>query len=76
MRQRNDYQAQYAVVVGPDFPTTTGEVSAATKEMRDDREHNKKDGKGITLIRIEDMARLVRLVPASGAIASKNCCDL
>lgn len=59
---RKDLNADYAVVVGPDFPTTRGEQSALAKYISDDREKN--PGKGITLIRIEDMARLVRLVPA------------
>jgi hypothetical protein len=63
-RQRDDYGAKYAVVVGPDFPPSAGDKSALAKEIQADRKHNKKDGKGITLIRIEDMARLVRLVPA------------
>ncbi|MFH1228729.1 MAG: ATP-binding protein [Planctomycetota bacterium] len=61
-RQRNDFNANYAIVVGPDFPTTELEKSALAKEIKDDRDKN--PGKGITLIRIEDMARLVRLIPA------------
>ncbi len=61
-RQRDDYSADYAVVVGPDFPTSKDEQSALGKEIAADREKN--PGKGITLVRIEDMARLVRLVPA------------
>jgi hypothetical protein len=60
-RQRNDYDCEHAVVVGPDFPTTQGEQSALVKEIKDDRD---KDGKTITLIRISDMEKLVRLVPA------------
>src|SRR5207247_2460860 len=61
-RQRDDYKADYAIVVGPDFPTSEAEKSALGKEITADRKNN--PGKGITLIRIEDMARLVRLVPA------------
>jgi len=60
-RHRDDYGADYAIVVGPDFPTSTEETALA-KEIKSDRDKN--PGKGITLIRIEDMARLVRLVPA------------
>jgi hypothetical protein len=61
-RQRDDYKADYAIVVGPDFPTTQAETSALGQEIAADRERN--PGKGITLIRIDDMARLIRLVPA------------
>jgi hypothetical protein len=59
-RQRNDLECEHAVVVGPDFPTTEGEKSALVKEIRDD---NLKAGKTITLIRVSDLAKLVRLVP-------------
>jgi len=62
VRQRDDYKADYAVVVGPDFPTTQEEKSALGKEIQAERTNN--PNKGITLIRIEDMARLIRLVPA------------
>lgn len=61
-RHRDDYDADFAVVVGPDFPTGRMENSALSKELEADRKSN--PGRGITLIRIEDMARLVRLVPA------------
>ena len=60
VRQRNDLGCQHAVVVGPDFPTTQGEESALVKEIKE----QSKDGKTITLIRVNDMAKLVRLVPA------------
>jgi hypothetical protein len=61
-RHRDDYDANFSVVVGPDFPTGSKENSALSKELQADRKNN--PGKGITLVRIEDMARLVRLVPA------------
>jgi hypothetical protein len=61
-RQRKDKEADFAVVAGPDFPTSAGERSALAKEIAADRKAN--PGKGITLIRLEDLARLVRLVPA------------
>jgi hypothetical protein len=60
-RQRNGFGCDHAVVVGPDFPTTKGDKSALVKEIEDDRN---KSGKTITLIRVRDMAKLVRLVPA------------
>ncbi len=59
-RQRDDHSCDHALVVGPDFPTTDGEESALVKEIGKDREATKKT---ITLIRIFDLARLVRLVP-------------
>lgn len=64
-RQRNDFQCDHAVVVAPAFPTTHGEASALAKEMNDDREKSGAAGtpKTITLITIDDLARLVRLRP-------------
>jgi hypothetical protein len=59
-RQRDDYECDHALVTGPDFPTTEGEKSALVKEIRTERESSQK---AITLIRIVDLARLVRLVP-------------
>jgi hypothetical protein len=62
VRHREDHKCDHAVVVGPDFPTDRGEASALFKEMADAKKAH--PGKTITLIRIDDMARLVRLVPA------------
>jgi hypothetical protein len=62
VRQRKDYLADFVVVVGPDFPTSQEERSALGKEIQAARENE--PGTGITLIRVEDMARLIRLVPA------------
>jgi len=59
-RQRDDYKCDHAVVAGPDFPTSEAEESALVKEIRKDRDAS---GRTITLIRIKDLARLVRLVP-------------
>ncbi|HEU4647910.1 MAG TPA: ATP-binding protein [Gemmatimonadales bacterium] len=60
-RHRQDYGCDHAIVVGPDFPTTKGADAALAKEIEDNRKNN--PGKTITLIRIHDLARLVRLVP-------------
>lgn len=60
-RQRNDFGCEHAIVVGPDFPTSQGERSALVKEIKDDQA---KANKTITLVRVPDMAKLVRLVPA------------
>jgi hypothetical protein len=59
-RQRDDYECDHAIVVGPDFPTTDGAGSALVKEIKSDHDATKKT---VTLIRIVDLARLVRLVP-------------
>lgn len=59
-RQRDDYQCEHALVAGPDFPTTGAEQSALVKEITKDRDAS---GRTITLVRIPDLARLVRLVP-------------
>jgi hypothetical protein len=59
-RQRDDFQCDHAVVVGPDFPTSRGENSVLLKEIKADRERT---GKTITLVKVTDLARLVRLVP-------------
>jgi hypothetical protein len=59
-RQRDDHECDHAVVVGPDFPTSDGKESALVKEIEKDREATNKT---ITLVRIVDLARLVRLVP-------------
>lgn len=58
-RHRKDNGAQHAVVVGPDFPTKDKGASLV-QEMAQDKEQTKNT---ITLIRIVDMARLVRLAP-------------
>ena len=62
VRHRNDHKCDHAIVIGPDFPTSKGEQSALAKEIEADRKAH--PGKTITLIRIQDMAKLVRLVPA------------
>jgi hypothetical protein len=59
-RHRKEYECDHSVVVGPDFPTGSDET-ALVEEIKNDREET---GKTITLIRVVDLARLVRLVPA------------
>ena len=62
-RHRNDHQCDWSVVVGPDFSTSLGENSAVLREIEEDFQNH--DGKrGITLVRAEDLARLVRHAPA------------
>lgn len=71
-RQRNDFQCQHAIVVGPDFPSSKqkaseNEASALANEIAGDREkykdNPKSNQKTITLMRIDDLAKLVRLAP-------------
>jgi len=59
-RHRDELKCDHALVAGPDFPTQKGERAALVKEIEADREQTKRT---ITLIRIVDLARLVRLVP-------------
>lgn len=61
IRNRDTFKCDHAIVVGPDFPTTKGEKSALYKEITGIEENKKKTNKTVTLIRIVDLARLVRL---------------
>jgi hypothetical protein len=64
-RQRKDFDCQHAVVVGQLFPTTHAEASALAKEISEDRKHTLSAGepRTITLIHIEDLAKLVQHRP-------------
>jgi hypothetical protein len=71
-QHRDDYKSEHAIVVGPAFPTEKGEKSNLAMQIAEDRKQ-KADGskKTITLITIEDLARLVRLAPTKGLGLSK-----
>ena len=73
-RHRKDFGADHAIVVAPDFPSTAPD-SALFKEIDEDRKtHSQKKGeseKTITLMRIEDLSRLVRLQPLKRVNLSK-----
>jgi hypothetical protein len=62
VRHRKKIGADHAVVVGAAFPTTpkAGEPRALVDSILDDKKNTKKT---ITLIRIDDLARLVRIAP-------------
>lgn len=64
-RQRDSWDCEHAVVVGPAFPTTRGDLSVLSKEIDDDRRKSAAEGKpkSITLVTIDDLAKLVRLRP-------------
>lgn len=62
-RHRDDHACDHAVVVGPDFQGGEDEGGVVVQEAR---ENIKQTGRTITLIRIRDLARLVRLAPLKG----------
>jgi hypothetical protein len=69
-RQRDDYECEHAVVVGPDFPSGKEGRSALEKELNKETKTEKALGtqenrkpRTITLMRVRDLSRLVRLVP-------------
>lgn len=66
-RHRDESDCHHAVVVGPDFATTRGDEAAVMREIATYREAHEDEeghpGKTITLMRVRDLSRLVRLVP-------------
>ena len=64
-QHRDKRECEHAIVIGPAFPTTGGDSSALGEQIGADREKSRAAGaaKTITLIRIDDLARLVRLRP-------------
>jgi hypothetical protein len=65
VRQRDAYKCHHAIVVGRAFATTKGDGAAVIQEIDDDRRKTEALGKPktITLITIDDLAKLVRLRP-------------
>ena len=64
-RHRNKRDCDHAIVIAPSFPTSKGEDSALGQDLKDDREKTAAAGaaKTITLITVDDLAKLVRLRP-------------
>jgi hypothetical protein len=64
-RQRDEFDCDHAIVIGPAFPTGQGERSALSKEISNDRRRTaaEKKPKTVTLITIDELAKLVRLRP-------------
>jgi hypothetical protein len=64
-RHRDDYKCDHALVVGPSFPTAQGNSTALAKQIDADRKPEAGSGKvrTITLINVDDLARLVQLRP-------------
>lgn len=59
-RHRDSLSCDHSIVVGPDFPTTQGDKSALAQELLSDHENT---GKTITLVKVNDFAKLVSLAP-------------
>ncbi len=70
---RDDYQSEHAIIIGPSFATGRGKVSSIAKQIDKDRDLTRAKGepKTITLITVDDLARLVRLAPIKGLGLSK-----
>ena len=64
-RHREKHECQHAIVVGPAFSTSQKETSALGQDIDADRRRSMAAGepKTITLITVDDLARLVRLRP-------------
>ena len=65
IQHRDKRECEHAIVVGPAFPTSEGDASSLGQQITTDREQTKAAGtaKTITLITVDDLARLVRLRP-------------
>ena len=65
IRHRNKHKCDHAVVIAPSFPTSKGNTSALGSDLERDRADTKSAGapKTITLINVDDLAKLVRLRP-------------
>lgn len=62
---RDDFKCDHTIVVGPAFDHTPGKTGALAQDIKKDRELTAQSGqpKTITLIHVEDLARLVQLRP-------------
>jgi len=60
-RHMEEYCCDHHIVIGNGFATSNPEGSASVQEIMD---HKKNTGKTITLMHIDDLARMVRLIPA------------
>jgi hypothetical protein len=60
-RHMEDFKCDHHIVIGNEFETSEGDTSATVREIK---ELKKRNGKTITLMHVDDLGRLVRLVPA------------
>ena len=65
VRHLSDHNCNHAIVVGPAFPTSNGNNSALGKFISEYESMSKEKGtnRTITLVTVDDLARLVRLCP-------------
>jgi hypothetical protein len=70
---RDEYSSEHAIVVAPSFASTLGDKASIAKQIDKDRQLTKANGqpKTITLITVDDLARLVRLAPVKNLGLSK-----
>ncbi len=64
-QHRDKRECEHAIVIGPAFPTSQGNSSTLGEQITSDREKSSASGeaKTITLITVDDLAKLVRLRP-------------
>ena len=64
-QHRDKRECDHAIIIGPAFPTSGGDTSALGAQIKADRDKSRAAGaaKTITLITVDDLARLVRLRP-------------
>jgi hypothetical protein len=60
-RHMKDYKCDHHFVIGNGFATSTGDDSASVREIKT---HKESTGKTITLMHIDDLARLIRIASA------------
>ncbi|MEI8173716.1 MAG: ATP-binding protein [Deltaproteobacteria bacterium] len=60
-RHMQDYNCDHHLVIGNGFATSTGEDSASGREINT---HKRNTGKTVTLMHIDDLARLIRIASA------------
>ena len=65
VRHRDNFECEHAIVVGPAFPTSEGDRSALGQSIEDDICKSRAAGhpRTITLVTVDELARLVRLRP-------------
>jgi hypothetical protein len=70
---RDEYHCEHALVVAPLFATSQGDGSSVAQQIATDRELTAANGtpKTITLIHVDDLARLVRIAPVKNLGLSK-----
>jgi len=62
---RDKFKADHAIVVAPSFSTTQGADASVARQISQDRDATRAQGtpRTVTLITVDDLARLVRIAP-------------